>query len=213
MISVLFQGKPFNIKVIQVCAPTSNAEEAEDEQFYETKNSWPFHYRGMECKSGKSRDTGSNRKIWPWSTKWIRAKANRVFPREHTGHSKYPLPATLEKIPHMDITRWSTLKLDWLYSLQPKMEKLYTVSRELTVAQITNSLLPNSNLNWRKVVKATRPFRYDLNQIPYDYTVEVLTLRITFWSKPLFFNYSIKMKSNTEFLQYTLNLKTKAHNL
>ena len=39
MISVLFQGKPFNIKVIQVCAPTSNAEEAEDEQFYETKNS------------------------------------------------------------------------------------------------------------------------------------------------------------------------------
>ena len=38
-ISVLFQGKPFNIKVIQVCAPTSNAEEAEDEQFYETKNS------------------------------------------------------------------------------------------------------------------------------------------------------------------------------
>ena len=39
LISVLFQGKPFNIKVIQVCAPTSNAEEAEDEQFYETKNS------------------------------------------------------------------------------------------------------------------------------------------------------------------------------
>ena len=35
MISVHFQGKPFNIMVIQVCAPTSNAEEAEDEQFYE----------------------------------------------------------------------------------------------------------------------------------------------------------------------------------
>ena len=35
MISVHFQGKPFNISVIQVCAPTSNAEEAEDEQFYE----------------------------------------------------------------------------------------------------------------------------------------------------------------------------------
>ena len=38
-------------------------------------------------------------------------------------------------------------------------------NRELTVAQIMNSLLPNSDLN--------RPFRYDLNQIPYDYTVEV----------------------------------------
>ena len=35
MISVRFQGKPFNITVIQVYAPTSNAEEAEVEQFYE----------------------------------------------------------------------------------------------------------------------------------------------------------------------------------
>ena len=39
------------------------------------------------------------------------------------------------------------------------------------MAQIMNSLLPNSDLN--KVGKTTRPFRYDLNQIPYDYTVEV----------------------------------------
>ena len=44
---------------------------------------------------------------------------------------------------------------------------------ELTVAQIMNSLLPNSDLTWKKVGKTTRPFRYDLNQIPYDYTVEV----------------------------------------
>ena len=54
------------------------------------------------------------------------------------------------------------------------MEKLYTVSKnnqELTVAQIMNSLLPNSDL--KKTGKTTRPFRYDLNQIPYDYTVEV----------------------------------------
>ena len=43
--------------------------------------------------------------------------------------------------------------------------------RELTVAQIMNSLLPNSE-KLKKVGKTTRPFRYDLNQIPYDYTVE-----------------------------------------
>ena len=43
--------------------------------------------------------------------------------------------------------------------------------RELTIAQIMNSLLPNSDL--KKVGKTTRPFRYDLNQIPYDYTVKV----------------------------------------
>ena len=39
------------------------------------------------------------------------------------------------------------------------------------MAQIMNSLLPNSDL--KKVGKTTRPFMYDLNQIPYDYTVEV----------------------------------------
>ena len=43
--------------------------------------------------------------------------------------------------------------------------------QELTVAQIMNSLLPNSDL--KKVGKTTRSFRFDLNQIPYDYTVEV----------------------------------------
>ena len=43
--------------------------------------------------------------------------------------------------------------------------------QELTVAQIMNCLLPNSDL--KKVGETTRPFRYDLNQIPYDYTVEV----------------------------------------
>ena len=43
---------------------------------------------------------------------------------------------------------------------------------ELTVAQIMNSLLPNTDLNWRKVGKTTRPFRYDLNHVPCDYTVE-----------------------------------------
>ena len=75
MISVCFQGKPFNITVIQVCAPTSNAEEAE--WFYEDlqdllelipKKRCPFHYRGLECKSRKSRNTWSNRQICPWNT-------------------------------------------------------------------------------------------------------------------------------------------------
>ena len=53
-------------------------------------------------------------------------------------------------------------------------EALYSQQKqdqEQTVAQITNSLLPNSDL--KSVGKTTRPFIYDLNQIPYDYTVEV----------------------------------------
>ena len=138
MISLRFQGKPFNITVIQVYAPTSKAEEAEVEWFYEDlqdllelthKKRCPFHYRGLECKRKKSRNTWSNRQIWPWSTKWGRAKANRVLPRECTGHRKHPLQTTQEKTLHIDFTRWSIPKSDWLYSLQPKLEKLYRVSK------------------------------------------------------------------------------------
>ena len=92
----------------------------------------PFHYRRVECKSKNSRNTWSNRQIWPWSTEWSRSKANRVVLRERTGHSKHPLPTTQEKTLHMDITRWSTHKSDWLYFLQSKMEKLYTVSKNKT---------------------------------------------------------------------------------
>ena len=48
------------------------------------------------------------------------------------GYSKHPVPTTQEKTLHMDITRWSISKSDWLYSLQPKMEKIYTVSKHKT---------------------------------------------------------------------------------
>ena len=64
-----------------------------------TQNRYPFHYRGLECKSRKSRNTWSNRKIWPWNTEWSRAKTNTVLPRKCTGHSKHPLPTTQEKTP------------------------------------------------------------------------------------------------------------------
>ena len=115
--SVCFQGKPFYITVIQVFAPTSNAKEAE--RFYEDLQDLlelipqkDFHYRGIEWKSRKSRNTWSNRKIRPWSTECSRAKSHRVLPREHTDHTKHPLPTTQEKTLHMDITTWSTLKSD-----------------------------------------------------------------------------------------------------
>ena len=77
MISVNFQGKPFNITVIQVYAPTKNAEEAEVEWFYEDLQDLleltppkrcAFHYRGLDYKSRKSRNSWSYRQIWPWNT-------------------------------------------------------------------------------------------------------------------------------------------------
>ena len=66
MISVCFQDKPFSVTVIQVYALINNAEELEVEWFYEDLQDLleltppkrcPFHYKGMECKSRKSRDT------------------------------------------------------------------------------------------------------------------------------------------------------------
>ena len=79
IISVHFQGKPFNITVIQVYAPTSNSAETEVERFYEdlqdllelTPQKDVLFIIGDyigDCKSGKSRNTWSNRQIWPWST-------------------------------------------------------------------------------------------------------------------------------------------------
>ena len=68
-VTVHFQGKPFNITIIQVYAPTGNAEEAEVEWFYEDlqelleltlKKRCPFHYRRLECRSRNSRNTWSN---------------------------------------------------------------------------------------------------------------------------------------------------------
>ena len=76
MTSVRVQGKPFNITVVQVYVPSNNAEEAEVEWFYEDlqdlleltpKKRCPFHYRGLECKSRKSRNNWSNRQIWRWN--------------------------------------------------------------------------------------------------------------------------------------------------
>ena len=46
--------------------------------------------------------------------------------------------------------------------------------RELTVAQIMNSLLQNFRLKLKKVGKTSRPFRYALNKFSYDYTVEAM---------------------------------------
>ena len=136
MISVLFQGKPFNITVIQVYAPTINAKEVE--WFYEDLLEWtpkkgcPFHHRELECKSGKSIDLWITGKFGLGVQNEAGQRRTSFAKRMRcTGHSKHPLATTQETILHMAITRWSILKSDWLY-LQPKMEKLYTVSKNKT---------------------------------------------------------------------------------
>ena len=111
MISVRFQGKPFNITVIQVYAPTSNAEETEVGRFYEdlqdlleltSKKDVLFIIRDWNAKVGSQETPGVMGKFGLG----MRNEA------ECTCHSKHPLPTIQEKTLYMDISRWSTLKSD-----------------------------------------------------------------------------------------------------
>ena len=120
IISVHFQGKPFNITVIQVYAPTSNAEEAVVERFYEDlqdlleltpKKDVLFIIGDWNAKVGSQETPGVTGKfgLGLQNEAWQRLIE---FCQECTGHSKHPLPTTQEKTLHMDITRWSTPKSD-----------------------------------------------------------------------------------------------------
>ena len=111
MISVHFQGKPFNTTVIQVYALTSNAKEAEVEWCYEDlqdlleltpKKDVLFIIGDWNAKVGSQEISGVMGKL----------SLIEFCQTERTGHSKHPLPTTQEKTLHMDITRWSTPKSD-----------------------------------------------------------------------------------------------------
>ena len=121
MISVHFQGKPFNITVIQVYAPTSNAEEAEVEQFYEDlqdlleptpRKDVLFIIGDWNANVGSQETPGVTGKLDLGIQNEAGQRLIGVSPRERTGHSKHPLPTTQEKTLHMDITRRSTPKSD-----------------------------------------------------------------------------------------------------
>ena len=77
--------------------------------------------------------------------------ANRVLPRECTGHSKHPLPTTQEKTLHMDFIQVVNTEIRLIVFFAAKDgEALYSQQKqdwELTVAQIMSYLLPNSDLN------------------------------------------------------------------
>ena len=155
MISVHFQGKPFNIMVIQVDTQTSNTEEAEVEQFYEDlqdflelipKKRCPFHYRGQECKSRKS--TWSNRQIGLGVQNEAGQRliefcqgntlviANTLFQQ----HKRRLYTWTSPDGQHRYQIDYILCRQRWRSSIQPAK-----ITWELTVAQIMNSL-PNSDL-------------------------------------------------------------------
>ena len=78
MISVPFQGKPFNITVMQVYAPTTNGGDLQVEWFYEgiqdlieviPRKRYSIYHRGLECKSRNSGVTWNKRQASPWNIK------------------------------------------------------------------------------------------------------------------------------------------------
>ena len=141
-----------------------------------TQKRCPFHYRGLECKSRRSRNTWSNRQIWPWSTEWSRAKANRVLP-ENTlvianilfqQHKRRLYTWTSPDGQHWNQIDYILCSQKWGSSIQSAKTRPGAdcgSDHELLIAKF--------RLKLKKIAKTTRPFRYYLNQIPYDYTVEV----------------------------------------
>ena len=133
-----------------------------------TPKRYPFHYRGLECKSRKSRNTWKNRQIWPWRTECSRAKA-RVLPRECTGHSKHRLPTTQRRLytwtssdgQQRNQTDYILCSQRWRSSIQ------LAKTRERLGADCGSDhevLIAKFRLKLKKVGKTTRPFRYHLNQ-------------------------------------------------
>jgi len=136
-----FIFKPFNITVIQVYALTSNTKEAEVEQFYEDLQDL------IELTPRKDVlfFIGDwNAKVWSQDIPGVTGKLNFGVQNDAgqklievcqenklEGHSKHYFQQHKRRL-HMDIARWSIPKSDWLHSLQSKMEKLDTVSKNKT---------------------------------------------------------------------------------
>ena len=131
---------------------------------------------GPKYKSRKSRNTWNNKQIWPWRTEWSRAKANRVLSIEglvvaNTLFQQYRRRLYTWTSPdgqHWNQTDYILCSQRWRSSIESAKTRLgadCSSDHELLIAKF--------RLKLKKVEKTTRPFRYDLNQIPYGYTVEV----------------------------------------
>ena len=141
MISVHFQGKPFNITVIQVYALASKAKRC------------PFHYRGLECKVGSEETPGVTGKFCVWVQNEARQRliefcqenalviTNTLFQQ----HKRRLYTWTSPDGQHQNQTEFILCSQRCRSSIQSAKTR-----PELTVAEIINFLLQNSDLNWRK---------------------------------------------------------------
>ena len=95
------------------------------------------------------------------------------MPREHTDHSKHTLPATPETTVHMDINQMVSTEIRLVLCAAENGEKSTQSTKTRPGANCGSDhefLIAKSDV--KKVGKTTRPFSYDRNQIPYNYTVD-----------------------------------------
>ena len=101
---------------------------------------------------------------------------NNSFAKRTTGYSKHPLPTTQEKI-----YTWTSSdgqhqnQIDYILCNQIWRSTIQSATKRPGADCVSDHelLIAKFRLKLKKVGKNTRPFKYDLNRIPYDYTVEV----------------------------------------
>ena len=140
----------------------------------------PFHNRELECKSRKSWHYWSNGKIWPWTTKWNRQRLTEfcqenvlVIANTHfQQHKRWLYTWTSPDGQYQN-------QIDYILCSQRCRRSIQSAKTRLGAdcGSDHELLIDKFRLKLKKVRQTTRPFRYDLNQIPEDYTVEVIDSR------------------------------------
>ena len=185
MISIRFQGKPFNIMVIQVYAPTSNAEEPVVEQFYEdlqdlleltprkavlfiigdwNANAESQEIPGVTCIFGHGVQNEAGQRLIEFCHENTLVIVNTLFQQ----YKRRLYTWTSPDGQHQNQIDYILSSQRWRSSIQS------TKTRPGADCGSDHELLITKfRLKMKKEGKTTKPFRYDLNQTPYVYTMEV----------------------------------------
>ena len=187
MISVRFQGKPCNTTISQGFAPSNNIKNAEFEWFYEDLQDLLklIPEKDVLCiigdrntKGGGNQEiTWNNRHVWPWSTTWRARQRLTEFCQENT----LVIANTLFQQHKRRLYTWTSPdgqywnQTDYIFWSQIWRSSIQSAKAKpgADCGSDHQLLTVKFRLKFKKVGEGTRPFRYDLNQIPYDYTVAV----------------------------------------
>ena len=185
LVSVCFQGKPFTITVVQVYAPTSNAEEAEVEWFYEDlqdflklapKKDVLFIIGDWNAKVGTREIPGATGKFGlgvqnEAGQRLIEFCQENALVIENTLFQQHKRSLYTWKSPHGEYPN----QIDYILCSQRWRSSIQWAKRRpgADCGSDHELLIAKFSLKLKKVWKTTRPFRYDLNQIPCNYTEEI----------------------------------------